>query len=83
MTYRTTLTRLAAPLAGLMLLVGANGVDAKGCLKGAALGGVAGHVAGHHAVLGAAAGCVVGHHLAKKKQREEQRHARSPAPQQP
>ena len=49
-------------------------VDAKGCLKGAAIGGVAGHVAGHHAVLGAAAGCWYGHHRAKvaARQREAQ-----------
>jgi outer membrane lipoprotein SlyB len=62
---------VAAPLAALILLAGASGAQAKGCLKGAAVGGVAGHFAHHHAVLGAAAGCVVGHHLAKKKEREE------------
>jgi hypothetical protein len=64
---------LAAHVAGLVLLVAANGAEAKGCLKGAAVGAVAGHVAGHHAVVGAAAGCVVGHHLAKKKQQEQLR----------
>jgi outer membrane lipoprotein SlyB len=42
-------------------------VEAKGCLKGAAVGGVAGHFAGHHGVLGAAAGCVVGRHEANKR----------------
>lgn len=83
MTNRTTLCRLAAPLAGLILIAGSSGLEAKGCLKGAAVGAVAGHVAGRHAVLGAAAGCVVGHHLAKKKRREEQRHDRGAAPQQP
>lgn len=57
---------VAAPLAVLLLFTAANGAQAKGCLKGAAVGAVAGHVARHHAVLGAAAGCVVGHHLAKK-----------------
>jgi hypothetical protein len=44
-------------------------VEAKGCLKGAAVGGVAGHVAGHHGVLGAAAGCVIGRHEANKRDR--------------
>jgi hypothetical protein len=62
---------LAAPLLGLVLLIGANGAEAKGCIKGAVVGGVAGHVAGHHGVLGAAAGCAVGHHLAKKKQQQQ------------
>lgn len=68
---------VAAPLAALLLLGASNGVQAKGCIKGAAVGAVAGHVARHHAVLGAAAGCIVGHHLAKKKEREakEQRKA--------
>ena len=64
---------VAAPLAALLLLAASNGVQAKGCLKGAAVGAVAGHVARHHAVLGAAAGCVVGHHLAKKKERQEKK----------
>lgn len=67
---------LAVPLAALLLLGGATGAQAKGCIKGAAVGAVAGHFARHHAVLGAAAGCVVGHHLAKKKQREEAKQRR-------
>ena len=46
-------------------------VQAKGCLKGAAVGGVAGHFAGHHAILGAVGGCIVGHHMAAKHAREE------------
>ncbi len=79
---------LAAPLLGLVLLIGANGAEAKGCIKGAVVGGVAGHVAGHHGVLGAAAGCAVGHHLAKKKQQQlqqqqqQQPQQRQPPPQQ-
>ena len=81
MTNRTISTGLAAPLAVLVLIVGGGAVEAKGCLKGAAVGAVAGHVAGRHAVLGAAAGCVVGHHLAKKKQRERRDEARRGAPQ--
>jgi hypothetical protein len=68
---------VAAPLAALLLLAAANGVQAKGCLKGAAVGAVAGHVAHHHAVLGAAAGCIVGHHMAKKKEREEREQRRA------
>jgi outer membrane lipoprotein SlyB len=62
---------VAVSLAAALLLAGAQGAQAKGCIKGAAVGAVAGHVARHHAVLGAAAGCIVGHHLAKKKEREE------------
>lgn len=46
-------------------------VEAKGCLKGAAVGGVAGHVVGHHGLLGAAAGCAVGHHEAAKQAKED------------
>ena len=63
---------LAATLVGLVLLIGTNGAEAKGCIKGAVVGGVAGHVAGHHGVVGAAAGCAIGHHLAKKKQQQQQ-----------
>ena len=58
--------------AGMM----ASSVNAKGCLKSAAVGGMAGHVAGHHGVLGAAAGCVIGHHEATK-------HAHQQDPQNP
>lgn len=44
------------------------GVEAKACLKGAAVGGVAGHMVGKgHAVAGAAAGCAIGHHHASKQ----------------
>ncbi|KQM67590.1 hypothetical protein ASE75_01240 [Sphingomonas sp. Leaf17] len=47
-------------------LAGAAPVEAKGCLKGAAVGGVGGHFVGKgHAVLGAVAGCAIGHHRAK------------------
>jgi len=42
-------------------------VEAKGCLKGAAVGGTAGHFAGHHGFIGAAAGCVIGRHEANKR----------------
>lgn len=58
-------------IALLFPLAGASGiVEAKGCLKGAAVGGVAGHVAGRHGVLGAAVGCAVGHHRDKVKAKE-------------
>ncbi len=67
----TVKMKVLAPLLGVALLAGAEGAQAKGCLKGAAVGAVVGHVSGHHAVLGAAAGCVVGHHMAKKRQQEE------------
>jgi hypothetical protein len=43
-------------------------VEAKGCLKGAAVGGAAGHLAGHHGILGAAAGCVMRHEANKRDQ---------------
>ena len=62
---------VALSLAATLLVAGAQGVQAKGCIKGAAVGAVAGNVARHHEVMSAAAGCVVGHHLAKKKEREE------------
>ena len=42
-------------------------MEAKSCLKGAAVGGAAGHLAGHHGILGAAAGCVIGRHEANKR----------------
>jgi hypothetical protein len=44
-------------------------VEAKGCLKGAAVGGTAGHFAGHHGIIGAAVGCVIGRHEANKRDR--------------
>jgi outer membrane lipoprotein SlyB len=48
-----------------------TGVEAKGCLKGAAVGGVAGHMVGKgHGVAGAAAGCAIGHHEANKKEKK-------------
>jgi hypothetical protein len=46
-------------------------VEAKGCLKGAAVGGAAGHLAGHHGILGAAAGCVIGRHEANKRDQNQ------------
>jgi hypothetical protein len=77
---------LVAPVLGLVFLVGSQGSEAKGCIKGAAVGAVAGHVAGHHAVVGAAAGCVIGHHIAKKQQeqqrqlqQQQQQHGKAPA----
>jgi hypothetical protein len=48
-------------------LANVQSVEAKGCLKGAAVGGAAGHLAGHHGILGAAAGCVIGRHEANKR----------------
>jgi len=51
---------LAAPLLGLVLLIGSTSAEAKGCIKGAAVGAVAGHVADHHGVVSAAAGCAIG-----------------------
>jgi len=58
--------------AGVLLSATAQ-VQAKGCLKGAAVGGVAGHLK-HHGVAGAAAGCAVGHHMANKKGKEADKH---------
>lgn len=58
--------------AGVLLSATAQ-VQAKGCLKGAAVGGVAGHLK-HHGVAGAAAGCAVGHHMANKKEKEVDKH---------
>ena len=49
-----------------LLMMGADGADAKGCIKGAIVGGIAGHYAGHHGLAGATAGCVIGHHEANK-----------------
>jgi outer membrane lipoprotein SlyB len=62
-----------------LLIAGADGAYAKGCIKGAAVGGIAGHYAGHHALAGAAAGCVIGHHEAKKHEREHMNSENSPA----
>lgn len=53
-----------------LLISATSQVEAKGCVKGAAVGGVAGHLK-HHAVAGAAAGCAVGHHMANKKKKNE------------
>jgi hypothetical protein len=58
--------------AALVLAVGINSANAKGCLKGALVGGAAGHFAGHHGVLGAAAGCVIGRHEANKRARDQE-----------
>lgn len=67
---KITLVLLTAGL----LLSATTQVEAKGCLKGAAVGGVAGHLK-HHGVAGAAAGCAVGHHMASKKQKEAEKNA--------
>jgi hypothetical protein len=66
---RRLMTRtLVAGALGLSLLVGgAGGADARGCVRGAVVGGVVGHFAGHHALVGAAAGCVIGHHMAQRR----------------
>ena len=62
-------------------LAGSAGVvNAKGCLKGAAVGGVGGHYAGHHAVAGAVGGCLVGRHMANKKAAEQKAHAADTQP---
>jgi outer membrane lipoprotein SlyB len=49
-------------------------VEAKGCLKGAAVGGVASHFSGHHGILGAVAGCVIGRHEANKREQTQTDH---------
>ena len=51
-------------LAGLVSI--SSEVQARGCLRGAAVGGVAGHFA-HHPILGAIAGCVTGRVVAKRQ----------------
>ena len=61
---------MMAAVAAATMLAGAQ-VEAKGCLKGAAVGGVAGHYAHHHAVLGAMAGCAYGHHRATVAARQQ------------
>lgn len=61
-----------------LLLSATSQVQAKGCIKGAAVGGVAGHIK-HHGVAGAAAGCVVGHHMANKKEKKEKQQQQQPA----
>jgi len=63
-------------IAGLVIVAslavtGASAVEAKGCLKGAAVGAVAGHYMHHHAILGAVAGCWVGHHMAVEKEKQD------------
>jgi outer membrane lipoprotein SlyB len=58
---------LIACAAIFFALATVQSVEAKGCLKGAAVGGAAGHLAGHHGILGAAAGCVIGRHEANKR----------------
>ena len=61
------MTRILAITALALAAVASSGpVEAKGCLKGAAVGGIAGRAAGH-GVLGAAAGCVIGRNKAKKQ----------------
>jgi outer membrane lipoprotein SlyB len=61
---------IAAAALTLPLLFGAQ-VEARGCIKGAAVGAVAGHYAHHHAVLGAIGGCIVGHHMAAEKAKQD------------
>lgn len=59
--------RMLAGAVVLSALVPAS-VEAKGCLKGAAVGGVAGHFVGRgHAKAGAVVGCLGGHHMAKRR----------------
>jgi hypothetical protein len=82
-TMTVKMPALATSALALVLLIGSNGAEAKGCIKGAAVGAVAGHVAGHHAVVGAVAGCAIGHHLAKKKEQQQQLQQQQPQPQPP
>ncbi len=51
-------------LAGMLSM--SSEVQARGCLRGAAVGGVAGHFA-HHPILGAIAGCVTGRAVANRQ----------------
>jgi len=62
-----------------LLMVGAEGAQAKGCIKGAIVGGIAGHYAGRHGWAGAAAGCVIGRHEANRRERERQNSQEPPA----
>ena len=61
--------------AGVLLSATAQ-VQAKGCLKGAAVGGVAGHLK-HHGLAGAAAGGAVGHHTANQKETDADKNTQS------
>jgi hypothetical protein len=70
--------KLTGCAAVLIVLAAASSVDAKGCLKGAAVGGVAGHYSGHHGLLGAAAGCAIGRHEANKHDRMERKQIDKP-----
>jgi len=72
MKTRSMRIQLAAVVSLCAMTALSTGVEAKGCLKGAAVGGLGGHVAGRHGLAGAAVGCAVGHHMAKKA---EQRNA--------
>ncbi|KQM14872.1 hypothetical protein [Novosphingobium sp. Leaf2] len=54
-----------------LMMVAAQPVMAKGCIRGAAVGAVGGHMVGKgHAVMGAAAGCAVAHHHYAKKAKQ-------------
>ncbi len=61
---------IPAALAVAMAGAATQPVQAKGCLKGAAVGGIAGHAV-HHGILGAGAGCIAGHHMAKRRMQRE------------
>ncbi len=74
---------IATAAVAAVLMATGGAVNAKGCLKGAAVGGVAGHVAGDHGVAGAVGGCIVGRHMANKKAKETQKQqgtSNTPAP---
>lgn len=64
---------VAAAIALAVVGFSANGAQAAGCLKGAAVGGATGHFVGHHGLLGAGIGCLVGRHQANKRARIESR----------
>jgi outer membrane lipoprotein SlyB len=77
------MSRIAVPLAALLVVGSLAGPAEAGCIKGAAVGAVAGHFAHHHAVLGAIAGCAIGHHLAVKAREQKAAHPQPPAPAKP
>ncbi len=90
MKTRSKEMKLAVVAALFAMTALSTGVEAKGCLKGAAVGGLGGHVAGKHGLVGAAVGCAVGHHMAKKKDQQNAQAGHAPiatapdtSPQQP
>jgi len=75
---RRTNMKMLTIAAASLVLVGAQPVLAKGCIRGAAAGGVAGHYIGKgHAVAGAVAGCVSMHHHYAKQAKAKRAAARN------